>query len=36
MDEFTDKGILENDIDVPDRAYMMTEKKKVIKKQVVL
>jgi hypothetical protein len=32
MDEFTHEGILEDDIDVRHRAYMMTEKKKVIKK----
>jgi hypothetical protein len=32
MDEFTDESILENEIDVRHRAYMMTKKKKVIKK----
>jgi hypothetical protein len=32
MDDFTDEGILEDDIDVRHRAYIMTEKKKVIKK----
>jgi hypothetical protein len=32
MEEFTDKSILEDEVDVRHCAYMMTEKKKVIKK----
>jgi hypothetical protein len=32
MDEFTDESILEDEVDVVHRAYMMTEKKMVIKK----
>jgi hypothetical protein len=32
MEEFIDECILEDEVDVRHRAYMMTEKKKVIKK----
>jgi hypothetical protein len=34
MEEFTNESILEDQIDVHHRAYMMTEKKVVIKNQV--
>jgi hypothetical protein len=34
MEEFTNESILENQVDVRRRAYMMTEKKKVIKKPI--
>jgi hypothetical protein len=33
MEEFTNESILEDQVDVRHRAYMMTEKKMVIKKQ---
>jgi hypothetical protein len=32
MEELTNESILEDEVDVCHRAYMMTEKKKVIKK----
>jgi hypothetical protein len=32
MKELTNESILEDEVDVRHRAYMMTEKKKVIKK----
>jgi hypothetical protein len=32
MEELTNKSILEDEVDVRHRAYMMTEKKEVIKK----
>jgi hypothetical protein len=32
MEEFTNESILEDGVDVHYRTYMMTEKKKVIKK----
>jgi hypothetical protein len=32
MEEFTAKSILEDEVDVRHRAYMMTKKNKVIKK----
>jgi hypothetical protein len=34
MEEFTNESILEDQVDVRHRAYMMTEKKKVIKKPI--
>jgi hypothetical protein len=34
MEELTNESILENEVDVRHRAYMMTEKKMVIKKPI--
>jgi hypothetical protein len=34
MEELTDESILEDEVDIRHRAYMMTEKKKVIKKPI--
>ena len=34
MEELTNESILEDEVDVRHRAYMMTEKKKVIKKPI--